>query len=171
MIKEQTGFFALFVIKCKIINQFWHFIPLPPLSHPYEQCPLQLCHKVLFLLPTPCRTLLLFFLCGPLLQGDIFLTTLYGIYFQSSLHILHITNHDGRSVWAAIHVLHSGHFSGRTLSKRGFSYRRKIWDSVYIYRYVDKNTQKMLYRCHCSHFQVETYKHLGFKIDCIMCSM
>ena len=25
-------------------------------------------------------------------------------------HILHITNHAGPSVWAAIHVLHSGHF-------------------------------------------------------------
>ena len=25
-------------------------------------------------------------------------------------HVLHITNHAGPSVWAAIHVLHSGHF-------------------------------------------------------------
>ena len=35
------------------------------------------------------------------------------LYFQSSLHILHIKNHAGPSVWVAIHVLHSGHFSLR----------------------------------------------------------
>ena len=46
---------------------------------------------------------------SPLVRRHLFDHLLRSI-FQSSLHILHITNHAGPSVWAVIHVLHSRHF-------------------------------------------------------------
>ena len=51
-----------------------------------------------------------FFYVVPSSEVTSFLSTFYGLYFSHQLHILQITNHAGPSVWAAIHVQHSGHF-------------------------------------------------------------
>ena len=59
--------------------------------------------------PPQYEPLLFFFFWSPLVRRHLFDHLLWSI-FQSSLHILHITNHTGPSVWAVIHVLHSRHF-------------------------------------------------------------
>ena len=51
--------------------------------------------------------LFFFFMLSPLVRRH--LSDLLRSIFRSTFHILHITNHDGPSVWAAILVLHSRH--------------------------------------------------------------
>ena len=53
----------------------------------------------------PHQTKVFFINLVPSSEETSFLTTFYGLYFSHHLHILHITNHDGPSVWAVTHLL------------------------------------------------------------------